>query len=361
MTERHSISIIVPFYNAENFLRKSLNSVINQDIAKPYEIILVNDSSTDNSVNIIKEFKFNFISILNTIVNSGPAAARNLGIQKAKGEYVCFLDADDTLEKNALSLMYETAKKENSDFVFSDCKWVVNKKNQRENKFSYSKNKILNEREITISMIDRIHNPFFSGQILGTKCKLIKLEFLKNNKIFFDERLRYLEDEIFLWNCLGFLKSANYIKKQLYTYHVNPNVHTGVISGLNKNFNINNFKYIKEQIVLSFSRKGLDKDEYAKLGDQAYIYFIINALISYGKSIIHKKIDKKLGFEIFDKIIYEIFSDKDVNNSIKNYKRSKKENLLIPLSILFRFNFLLKFAVQMRAKKILKLRDNNEI
>ena len=68
-----------------------------------------------------------------------------------------------------------------------------------------------------------------------------------------------------------------------------------------------------------------------------------------------------MGFEIFDKIIYEIFSDKDVNNSIKNYKRSKKENLLIPLSILFRFNFLLKFAVQMRAKKILKLRDNNEI
>lgn len=172
MTERHSISIIVPFYNAENFLRKSLNSVINQDIAKPYEIILVNNSSTDNSVNIIKEFKFNSISILNTIVNSGPAAARNLGIQKAKGEYVCFLDADDTLEKNALSLMYETAKKENSDFVFSDCKWVVNKKNQRENKFSYSKNKILNEREITISMIDRIHNPFFQGKYLAQNVNL---------------------------------------------------------------------------------------------------------------------------------------------------------------------------------------------
>ena len=114
------ISIIVPVYNAENYLEKCLQSVFNQDF-DDYEVVIVNDGSTDGSVKVIQKFirKYNEKIVLIEKENGGLSLARNIGIQKATGEYVTFLDSDDYISTDYLKVLYNTAKKYNSDMVAS--------------------------------------------------------------------------------------------------------------------------------------------------------------------------------------------------------------------------------------------------
>ena len=89
-------SIIIPVYNLEDYLYRCLYSVLNQDY-NDFEIILINDGSDDNSLNIIEEFKNQYCSKIKVIsqVNQGVSSARNKGLQEAEGEYIIFIDGDD--------------------------------------------------------------------------------------------------------------------------------------------------------------------------------------------------------------------------------------------------------------------------
>ena len=101
MNEKTLFSIIIPVYNAQNTIRRTLQSVLNQTFSS-YEIIVVNDGSRDNSARILQEFAhYPQVTVLNQI-NAGVSAARNSGLQQACGEYVLFLDADDWVDDNFL-------------------------------------------------------------------------------------------------------------------------------------------------------------------------------------------------------------------------------------------------------------------
>lgn len=114
------VSIIVPVYNAEKFLNDTIKTVENQTY-KNWELILVNDCSSDNSVQIITNSieKNNKIRLVNLEKNSGAAVARNKGIDEANGKYVAFLDADDLWEKDKLQKQIEFMKKNNCEFSFT--------------------------------------------------------------------------------------------------------------------------------------------------------------------------------------------------------------------------------------------------
>ena len=88
------VSVIIPVHNSENYILECINSVINQTY-KNLEIIVVDDKSTDNSVNLIKSIKDKRIKLIELNVNSGAAIARNKGIEASTGDYICFLDSDD--------------------------------------------------------------------------------------------------------------------------------------------------------------------------------------------------------------------------------------------------------------------------
>lgn len=101
------ISVIVPVFNTEKFLYKCVNSLINQTIKSEYEIILVDDGSTDNSCNICDDFAADFHNIVTYHKkNGGLSSARNYGLNQAKGEYVCFVDSDDYVSDDFLETMY---------------------------------------------------------------------------------------------------------------------------------------------------------------------------------------------------------------------------------------------------------------
>ncbi len=109
------ISIIVPVYNVEKYLSKCLDSIINQ-LYKNIEIILINDGSTDNSKKICEEYvmKDNRITLINT-KNSGQSAARNVGINAAKGKYIGFVDSDDYIEPSMFQYLYNLIKDNKAD------------------------------------------------------------------------------------------------------------------------------------------------------------------------------------------------------------------------------------------------------
>ena len=149
MIEHFCVSVIVPFYNAEPYLKRCIDILLKQDFNKPFEIIMVDDASTDNSQNIIKKQNSPMIKLYSLPSNTGPSAARNIGLKIAKGDYVFFLDADDTISTSTLKTLYSHAKENSFDLVFSDKKRIENSQNQRENIFLYPADKTFSNSDIT--------------------------------------------------------------------------------------------------------------------------------------------------------------------------------------------------------------------
>ena len=121
------VSIIIPVYNAQNYLKRCLDSVCNQTL-KDIEIICINDCSTDNSLKILKEYanKDQRIQIINCTQNRGESVARNAGLNIAVGEYLGFVDNDDTIDLDFYEKLYTIAKSNNSDIVKGNCCYITN-------------------------------------------------------------------------------------------------------------------------------------------------------------------------------------------------------------------------------------------
>ena len=162
-----------------------------------------------------------------------------------------------------------------------------------------------------------------------------------------------------MWDILGHINNARYIKKQLYSYYVNPNTKTALAEGIDRGFPLSNFILVKEHIYKSLTLHKIEKEEVKKISDQGFIFFVISALISYSKSIILGKVDSIKGNSNLGKLINNILKDQNIRNSIKKYKRSSKESFWIPFAIKLRSPKLLEFFCKLRAKQILKLRKNN--
>ena len=116
------LSVIIPAYNSENFINKCLNSVIDQKIAN-MEVIVVNDGSTDHTEQIIKLYscRYKYIRLITTD-HRGVAHARNIGLRKAKGKYITFVDSDDYLEKDIYRMMIGEMEKFHADIVEGACR-----------------------------------------------------------------------------------------------------------------------------------------------------------------------------------------------------------------------------------------------
>ncbi len=129
-----AVSIIVPVYNVYEYLDCCLNSLVNQNFHS-YEIIIINDGSTDNSQEIIDSYANKYPSLIRSLKkdNEGLGLTRNLGIKLARGEYLFFVDSDDWLPQNAVTSLYDKAIKFNSDYVLSDSISFYSKKKKEYN------------------------------------------------------------------------------------------------------------------------------------------------------------------------------------------------------------------------------------
>ncbi len=173
------VSIIVPVYNVEVHLRKSLDSLINQNFTD-YEIILINDGSTDNSPVILEEYakKYPEKILVYHEKNSGQAVARNLGLSKARGDYIMFVDSDDYIDKNTLKVTYDKAQETMADIVCFGIYLVYD-------------NEIKTKEFHKLKIADDVRRYILTND--GPCNKLIKTELIKKNNLYFP-KLRAYED-----------------------------------------------------------------------------------------------------------------------------------------------------------------------
>lgn len=240
--------------------------------------------------------------------------------------------------------------------VFCDRKWIENSQNQKTNIFVYPTDQTFGNSDFIEVMGGRFYNPVYPLGLLGLTGRLIRRSIITNNNLLFEEKLRYLEDEIFMWNILAFIRSARYIRKQLYSYHVHPNVKTALSEVLNRGFQLSNFILAKNNIQNCLKERGFLTQEIEKIADQAFIYFIISSLVSYSKSMILEKVELENAVKCRRKMIDGILADPDVSKTIQNYLPSKKESAWIPRAIACRSHKLLEFACTRRAREILRIR-----
>ena len=118
------ISVIIPIYNVERYIRECLQSVARQSFSA-YEVLMVDDGSTDQSGRIAQEYadRYSRFRLIHK-ENGGLSSARNAGLEQAKGMYVCFVDADDYITEDYLCRLYEKAEETNADMVIADYREV---------------------------------------------------------------------------------------------------------------------------------------------------------------------------------------------------------------------------------------------
>lgn len=213
----NKISIIIPIYNSEKFLIKCLDSLLKQS-EEIYELILVNDGSTDSSSNIINQYaeKYKCIHIINQI-NSGVSVARNKGMDLATGDYIMFIDADDWVSNNIVEQYLSTIKKTKSDCLIGE--WNEVKYNCNVNKRNKALKYISNES--TEETKKRTIDHYFKSREGGAPwAKLFCRDIIKKNSLKFVENLPLGEDYLFVLNYIIFCKKIVLVEQPMYFYRM---------------------------------------------------------------------------------------------------------------------------------------------
>lgn len=207
------VSVIMPAYNAQNYIRRSLDSVVNQ-VYKNLEIIIVDDASTDSTKKIIKEYadKDDRIIPFYQSENKGVSSARNVGLKAVTGDFVVFIDSDDEFTPDAIRRMVDMADKYNSDFIDSYHLLYLKKKNGKT--VSFTEKKMPKETTAFGSLKDNIKVLDTYTYITG---KLIKKELLKDME--FDETLSRYEDLVFEHELKTRIKNYCLMNKPVYYYY----------------------------------------------------------------------------------------------------------------------------------------------
>lgn len=242
------ISIIVPIYNSEQYLDRCIGSLVNQTI-KDIEIILVNDGSLDASLRICQKWaKEDKRIIVLEQENSGVSAARNKGIEHAKGEYILLLDSDDWFSLNTVETLLEEQQKCNADCVIFG--------------FNQTSGNIwAPPKSITYYTLGELKSDFtywLNTELLSSSVnKLYKRELIKSN---YPIEMAFGEDLLFSLNYLNQCQCISFIKAPLYHHEVYNN------TSLTHTFNIKRFKDIEtiQEKILSFAIEKCDTQLYQK-------------------------------------------------------------------------------------------------
>lgn len=320
-----TISIIIPVYNSENYIRKTIDSVLSQTY-EDWELILINDGSTDNSKYILESYtkdinnKFNKkIRVVHT-ENGGPSKARNTGIDLATGEYLSFIDSDDTVEKTYLERLYYTARKFQADVVWCSFNEIINGKVTIRN--HELKENILVEEKDLLSF-------FFNAQLgIGSLCnKLYRRSFIDKYSIRINPERYHGEDWEFNLNVFKNNPRVVPIKAPLYNY-IRQNTDSVVATYHHTDFldlvrTINLLQELAEEKKIEYDFHGMMCRT---------VYNIINILIKLSNSTYPQKVTE------FKTIISDPFTQNLFSNSKFISALTKKQKFYF---LLIRMNMII--------------------
>ena len=274
------VSVVMPVYNAEKYLAKSIESMLSQSL-KEMELILVNDGSKDNSLAICEEYakKDSRITVINK-KNEGACIARNTGIDIAKGKYIQLADADDYIDNNMLEEQYNLAEKTNAEVVMCGMKFDVHQKDGQVviSEAHYKDMVLSSQEEIKPIFMDLFDNLLFNY----THNKLYNAEFLKKNNLKFIDWLPLDQDTNFNIDVFKVLNKLT-ISSKAYYHYVKTFEETIVTRYCANKFKVRTFRYDRLKELLE--AWGIYNNENKKKLASMYIHHVIECFEVYN----HKK------------------------------------------------------------------------
>lgn len=263
-----NVSIIIPIYNVEQYIKECLRSVANQTTTKSIECILVDDCGGDNSVLVAEEFVKTYsgniaFKLIHHEFNRGLSAARNTGIKAATGDYIFFLDSDDTITPDCIERMYSLA----TDYGYVDLVQGCYKANQiMLRDFHISKPEYSDDRSyIKRTMLDYDHFPIMAQN------RLVKRSLIVNKDLYFKEGIIH-EDNHWTFFLTKHICSLAICNKPTYFYRENPN---GIIGQKNIVKEAKAFK----TLIRDFSA---NIDEFEKGAQKRLILYNLLTLLNSG-------------------------------------------------------------------------------
>ena len=333
------ISIIVPIYNVEKYIRRCLNSLVNQTF-DDIEIIIVNDKTPDDSMKICYEFARNDsrIKIFNKTTNDGLGITRNYGIEKSQGDYIVFVDSDDYVSLDMCERLYSVAKDNNADIVYGGIYYDDNNGNIREKRY-VDDIRIIKDNQVNELLLDLIgtrpeekDDTFMEVSVWKAIFK--KDIFVENNINFVSEREFISEDVIFNIDYLSKCKRVVIIPECVYYYSVNP-------KSLSKVFRTDRFEKVKI-LYYEIIKKLNEIDNQMNYECRTDRFLIARARTNAKQIIKHKKIIGKYETE---KALNKICYDTDLNKILDRYPIHKlpKKYALIAWLMKYKMYFVMKF------------------
>lgn len=253
-TNKVKVSVIIPVYNTEKYVREAVESIMHQTIQE-LEIIIINDGSTDNSLELVKELatKDNRILIYSQ-TNQGLSMARNAGISYACGKYIYFMDSDDILECDALELCYRKCEKEELDFVFFDALSFFEANINNIPVLNYKRTHILLDKVYTgpDAMKIQLQNKAFTSSVC---LNVIKRTFLEKQKLLFYPNIVH-EDQLFTTLLYLNAKKTSCIKRSFFNRRIRIN------SIMTNHFSIRNLNgyFTVTREIINFKQQTSDKN-----------------------------------------------------------------------------------------------------
>lgn len=312
------ISVVVPIYNSEKYLSQCIESILFQTY-RNFELILVSDGSTDNSLSICKKYQQedNRIKILE-LEHKGVSNARNQGINKSTGDFICFIDSDDEVDKEYLQTLILLQKKYNADIVEVDLQYIKNKPIKNTN----TKEIVVTPRQ----MMFRLYSKNGIRTVIITN-KLYKKEIFK--KIRFDTEHKN-EDEFIIHKLIFETKNKIVISNQkLYFYRIHKN-------SRQRTFSIKKLELLK---VFDEREKYFPQD--AELIHRNRIAKIDMILFLYSSCKINKQKEaQKYLKSIFKKEYQNIDFKLNIKRKIKYFAFYKMPNIVSDFIILKRGNLI---------------------
>lgn len=251
MTEK-KVSISIPIFKCEDFIIKTLESVISQTYPN-VEVLLINDCTPDNSAILVNDFiKENALAgwkLIDLEENSGLSVVRNKGIDEASGQYIFFLDSDDTLEATAIADLVEKAEATNAEMVMGEVRVIKLPENTEVDIFNLKEKQdaLVGNKIILKSLVD-------GGFLVSSWNKLIRLDFLKDHQLYFTKGL-YAQDALHTFEMALKLEHVAFLRKKTYNYFL----HSSSVIHNRKKVHFDNWITIANKIN-SYYLKEKDKE-----------------------------------------------------------------------------------------------------
>ena len=312
MTSENNIkvSVILPVYNVDQYLKECLDSIVNQTL-KDIEIICINDGSTDSSLAILNEYakKDNRFIVLSQ-ENQGQGVARNNGVGIAKGKYIQFIDPDDWIELNMLETLYNFAEDHNSQVVkfnYTEYNDYSGKYKQQEfvKQIQEEYNYDLNETPYYTWRI--LKNDCLSGLDLHVWAHFYDTEFIKSNKIRFAPS-KHGEDHLFADGAIVLANKIDYLNKYLYFYRIRSGSAVHIKSNIN--FCVfDNIRLLKEFLI--------EKNLFNELEEE---------WINYAKKVVswHYSQVPENNIKKYEDFCMQYYTDKNEFNTFLKEMRTKR-------------------------------------